>query len=334
MSKALALFSGGLDSMLAARLIMEQGVDVTALHFITPFFGYKAKGREAEAAESFRERFGVNVKIIDISKDYIAMVKVPRYGYGKNFNPCLDCKIFMMTRAHEIMDREGYDFIVSGEVLGQRPMSQRRDAMRIVERDSDLDGKLLRPLCAKHMKPTIPEEQGLVDREKLLDISGRSRRRQMELAERFGIKDYPTPAGGCLLTDPIISPRIRSLLLKDVDIETGDVLLLAVGRHFNLGGGTLYVGRNSDDNNKLASLAKEGDILLKTKEVPGPVSLFRGRPVGDDLMLAASITARYSDGKTLEEVQVGIKLPGESEERIFAVKPAEAEKLEVLRAVY
>ena len=332
--RALALFSGGLDSMLAARLIMEQGVEVLALHFITPFFGYKAKGREAEAAESFRERYGVNVKIIDISKEYIEMVKAPRYGYGKNFNPCLDCKIFMMTRAREIMEREGYDFIISGEVLGQRPMSQRRDAMRIVERDAGLDGKLLRPLCAKHMKPTIPEEQGLVDRERLMNISGRSRKQQMELAERFGIKDYPTPAGGCLLTDPIISPRIRSLLATDGEIETGDVLLLAVGRHFDLAGGKLYVGRNSEDNKKLVSLAREGDLLFKTKEVPGPVSLFRGSPAGDDLVLSASITARYSDGKALEEVAVGIRTPGSDEETEVCVKPAEPEKLEALRTVY
>ncbi len=181
--------------MLAARLVMEQGVDVTALNFISPFFGVGKKGREDEAAADFFRKYGIKSLVIDISDEYVEMIRNPRYGYGKNFNPCIDCKIFMMKKAKTIMQEEGYDFIVSGEVLGQRPMSQRRDALRIIERDSGLDNYLLRPLCAKLLKPTHPEEHGLIDREKLMDISGRARRRQMELAEHFGISDYETPCG-------------------------------------------------------------------------------------------------------------------------------------------
>ena len=317
MSRALALFSGGLDSMLAARLVMEQGVEVLALHFITPFFGYKSKGREDDAARDFKDRFGVDVRIIDISDEYIRMVRAPRYGYGSNFNPCLDCKIFMMKKAKGMMDELGYDFIVSGEVLGQRPMSQRRDAMRIVERDSGLDGYLIRPLCAKLMKPTVPEERGLLDRERLLDISGRSRKRQMELAERFGIKDYPTPAGGCLLTDPILSKRIEYLLLEGLDVGVEDVRLASLGRQFRLPRGMLYVGRNEKDNVRLSSFFREGDTLLKTVDAPGPLSLIRGAASSEDVILAARITVRYSDARNLPEAEVSVK-SGEGEETVTA----------------
>ncbi len=172
---------------------------------------------------------------------------------------------------------EGADFIISGEVLGQRPMSQRRDAMSIVERDSGLKGYLLRPLCAKLLPPTIPEQKGLVDREKLYGFSGRSRRPQMELAERFGIQDYASPAGGCVLTDPILSKRVRELLLKEGEVNARDVQILSVGRLFKFPSGTLRVGRNERDNDKLAALAGEGDVIISTRDFPGPVSLFRGK---------------------------------------------------------
>ena len=255
MTLALAMFSGGLDSMLAARLVMEQGIDVLALQFITPFFGFKAKGREDDAAREFYARYGINVRIIDVTADYLKMIRNPRYGYGKNFNPCLDCKIFLMGRAKVVIQETGAAFILSGEVLGQRPMSQRRDAMRIVERDSGLDGYLLRPLCAKLLKPTIAEEKGIVDRSRLMDISGRGRTRQMELAARFGITEYPTPAGGCMLTDPILSKRIEKLLAGNEEVAVEDVRLCAAGRHFRLPCGMLYVGRNDLDNDRLESLA-------------------------------------------------------------------------------
>jgi tRNA U34 2-thiouridine synthase MnmA/TrmU len=333
MTKALALFSGGLDSMLAARLVMEQGVDVTALNFISPFFGVGKKGREDEAAADFFRKYGIKSLVIDISEEYVEMIRNPRYGYGKNFNPCIDCKIFMMKKAKALMQEEGYDFIVSGEVLGQRPMSQRRDALRIIERDSGLDNYLLRPLCAKLLKPTYPEELGLIDREKLMDISGRARRRQMELAEHFGISDYETPAGGCLLTDPIISVRIEKLLKQNTEVEPEDVRLLAVGRHFTLSGGMLYVGRNSEDNRRLSGLVRAGDHTLKAVDTPGPLVLYRGTPESGNLELAARITARYSDAKAQGAVKVCIRAKGGADKTV-EVKPVDEVELEPMRTIY
>jgi len=333
MTKAIALFSGGLDSMLAARVVMEQGVEVLALHFITPFFGYKNKGRESEASREFYEKYGIKSIIVDVSRDYIKMIREPKYGYGKNFNPCIDCKIFMMRRARQVMQEQGADFIVSGEVLGQRPMSQRKDALRIVERDSGLDNYLLRPLCAKLMKPTYPEEHGLIDREKLLDIEGRSRRRQMELAEQFGISDYQTPAGGCQLTDPILSKRIRKFLAEHEELDIADVTLLATGRHFELPGGMLFVGRNKDENKKIASFVRDGDHTLKAMEVPGPLALFRGTPGKDDLIVAARITARYSDRNGTEKVAVSVEVKG-GEVGVLEVSPIDDDGLDMLRAKY
>lgn len=333
MSRALALFSGGLDSMLAVRVVMEQGVEVIALQFITPFFNYKHKGREAESSDEFLAKFGFPCKIIDVSEEYIAMLRSPRYGYGKNFNPCIDCKIFMMKRAKEMMAELGADFIVSGEVLGQRPMSQRRDAMRIVERDSGLDYYLLRPLCAKLMKPTYPEEHGLIDREKLLDISGRARRRQMDLAEAYGISDYQSPAGGCLLTDPIISQRIAWLLQSGVPIEVSDVAILAVGRHFSVPGGRLYVGRNKEDNRKLGEFAREGDFIFKIKERPGTLVLFRGTLGPEDIRLAAAVATRYSDVDDGEVLAVGYRAVGGEEMEVMSGKIGD-EELEGMRVKY
>ncbi len=331
MHKAFSLFSGGLDSLLAARVVMEQGVDVTALHFITPFFGYKNKGKEAQAAGDFKGKYGLNVRIIDVSPEYMEMVKRPVYGYGKNFNPCLDCKIFMMKKARNLMLNEGADFIISGEVLGQRPMSQRRDAMSIVERDSGLKGYLLRPLCAKLMPPTIPEEKGFIDRERLYGFSGRSRRGQMELAEKFGIKDYATPAGGCILTDPTLSKRIREFLYKrEEPADARDIQILTVGRFFRFPAGTLHVGRNERDNEKLIALAGEREVIIKARDVPGPVSVFRGSPTEDDIELAARITARYSDNGGLDSM--AMEVSSGQETRIIEVRPAPVSLVEELKA--
>lgn len=333
MSKAIALFSGGLDSLLAARLVMDQGVEVVALQFITPFFNYGHKGREEESAQRFKQEYGFDCIIRDVTDEYVEMLRNPRYGYGKNFNPCIDCKIFMMTRAAAMMKEVGADFLVSGEVLGQRPMSQRRDALRIVERDSGIDKYLLRPLCAQHMKPTIPEEQGMVDREKLLDICGRSRKRQIELAESMGIKDYQSPAGGCLLTDPIISKRVASLLASSTTVTQEDLRLLATGRHFDVPGGRLHVGRNKDENAMIASLAKDGDYTLKVRERPGPFGLLRGNPSQAGLELAAGIISRYSDHTGLDTLNVAVaKKDGDTV--MIAAAPADSIVVDGLRTQY
>ncbi|MCL1980594.1 MAG: thiamine biosynthesis protein, partial [Proteobacteria bacterium] len=206
---ALGLFSGGLDSILACRTVADQGVRVMALKFVTPFFDHHLLGEQKKYAEAMRGKYGLEVSVIDISEGYLRLLDNPVHGFGKHFNPCIDCKILMLTRARELMDTYGASFLLTGEVLGQRPMSQRRDTLRVIERDSGCTGLLLRPLCAKLMEPTRAELDGLVDRERLHGFSGRGRREQKRLAARLGITDYPAPAGGCLLTDPNLAGRIK-----------------------------------------------------------------------------------------------------------------------------
>lgn len=300
------MLSGGLDSLLATRLLMSQGIDVIALHFITPFFGYDKKGREAQLQEEWQSLYGIRARIIDVSEEYFQVVRNPRYGYGRNFNPCIDCKIFMLSKAKVLMENEGVDFLITGEVLGQRPMSQRRDTLRVVERDSGTEGILLRPLSAKNLKPTRPEVEGVVDREKLFDFSGRSRKPQMKLAEEMGLHRYPTPAGGCLLTDPVLAERTRKFFSQCQNFTVNDVLLLQVGRHFQFAGGRLrlVVGRREAENRKLMVLWREGDVLLKVQGIPGPLGLIRGEAEEGELHLAASIVARYSKAKEREAIEV------------------------------
>jgi tRNA-uridine 2-sulfurtransferase len=305
--KALSLFSGGLDSILATRLVMSQGIQVTGIKFVSPFFHYEIlddiPGYQAEV----REKYGIEVEVRDISEEYLEMLRKPAYGFGKNFNPCVDCKIFMVSRARDMLEEFGASFLISGEVLGQRPMSQRRDTLNVISRDSESRSLLLRPLCAKLMKPTQAEEEGLVDREKLLSFSGRGRSQQIALAAEFGIRDYPAPAGGCILTDPNLSRRIKNFyddnfVVRAADMTVTDILLLLVGRQFQLpGGGWLILGRDMKDNDKLMSWAEEGDALLKMPERPGPSALLRRaascyeseKCQQADLLNAARLVVRY-----------------------------------------
>jgi tRNA U34 2-thiouridine synthase MnmA/TrmU len=330
--RAFSLLSGGLDSLLATRLIMDQGIEVVGLHFITPFFGYQKKGQEARYQERWKELYGIDARIINVSDEYLRILRNPRYGYGKNFNPCVDCKIFLFSRAKDIMEEEKADFLVSGEVLGQRPMSQRRDTMRIVERDSGTEGFLLRPLCAQLMKPTRPELEGIVDRQKLLGITGRGRKPQMELAERMGIRHYPAPAGGCLLTDPEMANRIRKFFNQSPQATVDEILLLQVGRHFQLSEDRhLVVGRREEENERLMQLFREGDTLLRVHGIPGPLGLLRGSADEEGLSLAGSIVARYSKAKDQDRVEVHY---GKNEEtfsgRLF-VSPASEDQIRGLR---
>jgi tRNA U34 2-thiouridine synthase MnmA/TrmU len=330
--RAFSLLSGGLDSLLATRLIMDQGVEVTALHFITPFFGYQKKGQEARYQERWQRLYGIQARIIDVGDEYLRVLRNPRYGYGKNFNPCIDCKVFLFSRAKAMMEEEKMDFLITGEVLGQRPMSQRRDTMRIVERDSGTEGFLLRPLCAQLLKPTRPEQEGLVDREKLLSITGRGRKPQIELAERLGIRHYPAPAGGCLLTDPELANRFRKLFYQSPMISVEEILLLQVGRHFQLSENRhLVVGRREEENNKLLELFHEGDILLRVQGIPGPLGLLRGPGGEEEIRLAASIVARYSKAKDQEMVQVQYGTNEEDFRSRLLVSPAKDEQIPALR---
>jgi len=330
--KALSLLSGGLDSLLATRLVMAQGIDVVGLHFITPFFGYEKKGGETAYIDRIRSEYGIEARVIDVGEEYFQILRHPRYGYGKNFNPCVDCKVFLFSKARALMEDEKADFLVTGEVLGQRPMSQRRDTLRIVERDSRTDGLLLRPLCAKNLKPTQPEILGLVDREKLLGLSGRGRKPQMRLAEEFGIKNYPAPAGGCVLTDPILAKRIRNYFAQHPVVTVNEILRLQVGRHFIVPDeGWLVLGRDEGENNKLEKLWQEGDHFLKMHAIPGPLGLLRGNAGPEQIKQAAAILVRYSRAKNGNEAEVIYGPKPDLLPHSLAVQPAREEQISSLK---
>ncbi len=302
--KALVLLSGGLDSALALRLLMEQGVEVMGVHFVSPFF------RSPWAVKIARE-WEVPLLEVDITEEILQLLKSPPHGFGSQMNPCVDCHILMLRKAKEVMADVGASFIATGEVLEERPMSQNKGALRIVERESGLEGLLLRPLSAKLLPPTIPEKEGWVDREKMLDIRGRSRKRQMELAEKWGIRDYPTPAGGCLLTDPQFARRLRDLINNE-ELKRENVELLKLGRHFRLREGVrLVVGRNKSENEKLSALLKEGDVFLIAYSHKGPNALLRGETKGEDIELGGRIVARYSDLGEGERLRVKVRNGGE-----------------------
>ena len=325
--KAIALLSGGLDSTLAARLVLDQGIELEALNFMTVFCTCTNKGATCLASQKAVETLGIPLRVFNVSEEYLNVVRNPKHGYGSNMNPCIDCRIFMLKKAKAYMEESGGSFIVTGEVLGQRPMSQRRDAMRLIEKEAGLEGLILRPLSAQFLPVTLPEREGWVDREKLLNIQGRSRKPQMKLAEQFNIRDYPCPAGGCLLTDPGFARRIRDLMDHQYDFSLNDVHLLKFGRHFRLSPTVkLVVGRNEEENQKIETFSRAGDVLLKTVRYPGPVSLLRGEASETERERAASITARYSKAKGMEKVEVHYqKVEREEEKSIFVSPLSEAE---------
>jgi tRNA-specific 2-thiouridylase len=292
---ALALYSGGLDSTLACRVVAEQGINVVAVKFVTPFFGYELLLKKDDYIRKTKEKFGIDVILKDVTLPYLELLKKPAHGFGKYFNPCMDCKIFLLSEAKEMMPEIGASFLVTGEVIGQRPMSQRRDALRVIERDSGCEGILVRPLCAKNLEPTRPEREGLIDREQLLDFSGRSRAPQMELADFYGITDYPSPAGGCILADPILSKRIDDYYQQNKKIVPADILLLLMGRQFKLpSGGWIALGRTEQENEKIEALFQPGDWLLKTAEIPGPTAILRYSVDTKELETAAALVVRYA----------------------------------------
>ncbi|MEP0829356.1 MAG: hypothetical protein HRF51_12625 [bacterium] len=324
---AVALFSGGLDSALAILLVLRQDIEVTALTFLT-HFGCDASDRSSCGHNPFpvSEKFGFNVKLMHLGQKFIDIVRSPKYGYGKNMNPCIDCRILMLNEAKEFMKLTGADFIITGEVLGQRPKSQMRPSMDIVVRDTELAGKLVRPLSAKLLPETEPEKSGLLDRSKLEGISGRSRKRQMELAAEFGMEDYPSPAAGCLLTDIGYSNRLRDLLQHTDKIDFDDLNLLRVGRHFRLDEHTkLIIGRNESDNDKIERYAKPHHIKLEALGTGSPIGLLISDNGHNRLELAAAITARYCDSKALPQVE--ITWSGRGQEEKLMVAPAEPESV-------
>lgn len=267
-TRALFLFSGGLDSLLGVKMLEQQGVKVGLVFLKSYFFS-------ADLARQSARSNGLRLKVVDFSDEQLRIVKSPKHGYGRAFNPCVDCHALMLKQARIIMDRDGYDFVATGEVLGQRPMSQTKERLKLVEKESGLQGFLVRPLSAQLLQTTIPENQGLIDRSRLESISGRSRRKQIALAKKFKLKDYPSPAGGCLLTDKEFSLRLKELLRKKKEVSGNDIELLKYGRHYWEGKIKIIVGRREDDNKFLKKLVKSGDIIIDLKGMAGPTTLVR-----------------------------------------------------------
>jgi tRNA-specific 2-thiouridylase len=292
--KAVALISGGLDSVLAAKVVMEQGFDIIGLYFTSAF--NKTYGNEHTThAARVSQAMGIDLRVLDMGQDYIDLVRDPVHGYGKNVNPCIDCKIFMLKKAKTIMQELHAPFVVTGEVLGQRPMSQRRDVFHVIERDADMRGMVLRPLSATLLPPTKAETQGVINREKLLGINGRSRTVQLQLAERYGIRGYSTPAGGCLLTDKNFSEKLRDLFSDKQSVTPGDIHLLTVGRHYRIDKGVkIVLGRDNNENKTLLSLASDCYHLFVPHGFPGPVALLSGNPTQELKQTIGRLMITYS----------------------------------------
>jgi tRNA-specific 2-thiouridylase len=346
--KAIGMISGGLDSTLALAMVRAQGVEVKAITFYTGFCiteTQRRKGGRPDGSvpqnEALRAAADLetDIEFVDISgAGYLDMLLSPRYGYGANANPCVDCRIFMMRKAKEIMEAEGADFIFTGEVLGQRPKSQRRDTLWVIEREAGLKGRLLRPLSAKLLPPTLAEQEGLVDRERLGAISGRGRLPQIAMAKALGLTSWPQPAGGCcFLTDEAFSRKFFHILgQKEAAgeprrLEQAEIVLLSTGRHFKLGPTCkLVVGRTEVENGVLQTYA-EGYARLMATEVTGPVGLVVGVPTWEERQLAAAIIARYGKGRESPEVEVEWRDPDGAVELMRAAPLADEVRLESLR---
>ena len=314
--KAVALISGGLDSLLAVRVMQEQGIYVEGINFFTGFCveGHTHAIRKKDRKKPKRnnalwcaEQLGIKLHIIDIIEEYKQVVFNPKYGYGANLNPCLDCKIFMVKKAKEWMEAHDFDFIITGEVIGQRPMSQRKDTMPVVQRDSGVADRLLRPLCARNLPQTLPEREGWVKREELYDFSGRTRKPQMALAKKFGFEDYAQPAGGCcFLTDKQYAVKLTDLWQSRGarEYELDDIMLLKVGRHIRPAPNYKLIVAREEGEGKFLQGYKRQYPQLRVTSHGGPLTLIDGELSTDDLQLAARIVARYSQGRMEPEVEM------------------------------
>jgi len=330
--RALALLSGGLDSTLAIKIILDQGIEVEALNFKSVFCTCTPKTRSCSAAATAAQQLGVKLYALSSTSEFLEIVKKPKHGYGRNMNPCLDCRILMFRKAHERMKETGGSFLITGEVLGQRPMSQRLNAMRLIDEEAGVTGLVVRPLSAGVLEPSIPELKGWVDRNKLLSIEGRSRKPQIELAESFSINDYPCPAGGCRLTDPGFAARMKDLIEHEPELLLSDVKLLTVGRHFRISPtAKAVVGRNEEENEKLSTLRQDKDRRMEVVGLPGPTTIVRGQVSNEDLLLAAAITARYSKGVDLPQVTVAVWNGNAAEASELCVAPADTASLDATR---
>ncbi len=330
--KAVSLISGGLDSMLATKVVMEQGVHVEGINFFTGFCveGHTHAIRNKDRKKPKRnnalwvaEQLGIKLHIVDVIEEYKDVLLNPKHGYGQNMNPCLDCKGFMVRKAYEWIRANNFDFIITGEVMGQRPMSQRKDTMPVVQRESGAGDLLLRPLCAKHLPPTLPEREGWVEREKLYGFSGRSRKPQMALAQHFGFTDYATPAGGCcFLTDKAYSEKLVDMWQhrSSRDYQLDDIMLLKVGRHLRPRPHFKMIISREEGEGKFLEGYRKQFLHLRPLSHKGPLVLIDGEVSSEDVQLAARIAARYSQGRYADTVEIEVISPNEHRE-ILQVSP-------------
>jgi len=337
--KAVSLISGGLDSLLATKVVLDQGVHVEGINFFTGFCveGHTHAIRKKDKAKPKRnnalwvaEQLGIKLHIIDVIEEYKDVLLNPKHGYGANLNPCQDCKTFMIHKALEWIEKNDFDFIITGEVVGQRPMSQRKDLMPVIARESGAGDKLLRPLCAKNLPPTLPEREGWVRRDELLDFSGRNRKPQMALAAKFGFVDYAQPAGGCcFLTDENYSKKLVDMWehRSSRDYELDDIMMLKVGRHIRPRSNfKMVIGREEGENKFMEGYRKQF-ISLHTTSHSGPLVLLDGELDNNDIELAARIVARFGQGKSAESVTIAVVQPnGDSHE--LHVKPMPADQID------
>jgi tRNA U34 2-thiouridine synthase MnmA/TrmU len=336
--KAVALISGGLDSMLATKAVLEQGIHVEGINFFTGFcveghtHAIRKRGNDKPKRNNslwVAEQLGIKLHIIDVIEEYKNVLLNPKHGYGANLNPCLDCKVFMVRKAKQWMEENGFDFIITGEVIGQRPMSQRKATMPIIAAQSGADDRLVRPLCAKNLPATLPEREGWLDREKLFDFSGRSRKPQMALAKSYQFSDYAQPAGGCcFLTDENYSKKLVDLWQArgHKDYELDDIMLLKVGRHLRPHAGFKVIIAREDGEGRFLEGYKKTFIHLYSTSHEGPLALIDGLPTDEDLLIAARLVARYGQGREAQSVTIEIRLL-EGTLKTMSVAPFTAEEV-------
>jgi tRNA-specific 2-thiouridylase len=324
-TKALALFSGGLDSILAIKLILNQGIEVVALNFASPFCLCEKGGCDVSEAA---KRLGVSLKVVNADDEYLKMVRKPKHGYGKNMNPCIDCRTFIVKKAKKCAEEIDASFIFTGEVLGERPMSQHFKAMKIIEEEAGLKGEILRPLSARLLPETVVEKKGLVDRKKLLGIRGRSRKPQIKLAEEFNVTDYPGPAGGCLLTYKEYADKLRDLFQHKKRVSMADVASLKVGRHFRFGRNKIIVGRNEAENKLLTAKRGRNDYYFEVPDIGSPITVLQGAKTKKAIRAAGKLTAFYSDAK---DGEVDVNFGREKLDRSVTVSVPARDEVERLR---
>ena len=316
MTTALAMISGGLDSILAAKIVKDQGIEVIGICFKSNFFG-------EENALKIVKQIDIPLEVVDFSDEHFKMVKNPKHGYGKNMNPCIDCHAMMMRHCGELLERFHADFIITGEVLNQRPMSQNRSALDIVKNESGIGHKILRPLCAKNLNPTQMEIEGLIDREALMDIKGRNRKIQIELAEKLGILEYPSPAGGCKLTEPNYSIRLEDLLEHKEDVSKKDLELLKIGRHFRISKDAKIIStRTEEEGELLEQFLTQEDLMFLATDYNGSTVAVIGKATNEDIEFAAKISGRYCKGRYDKSVSISYGIYGENLNKTIDITPA------------